>query len=178
MAVIETIGLEKRYLVGFWRKRERIGLHPLNLSVEDGEVFGFLGPNGAGKTTTLKLLMGLIFPTAGSANILGLPPSGPRVKARIGYLPENPYFYDHLTAEELLEYLAQLSGVDARERKRRVQEMLAHFGLTDSARMQLRKFSKGMLQRVGIAQAILHDPQIVFLDEPTSGLDQIGRASC
>jgi ABC-2 type transport system ATP-binding protein len=175
MAVIETFGLEKRYLVGFWRKREKIGLRPLNLSVEDGEVFGFLGPNGAGKTTTLKLLMGLIFPTAGSANILGLPHYDPQVKARIGYLPENPYFYDHLTAEELLEYLAQLSGVEARERKRRVQEMLSHVGLTESSRMQLRKFSKGMLQRVGIAQAILHQPQIVFLDEPMSGLDPIGR---
>jgi len=175
MPVIETFGLEKRYLVGFWRKRERIGLHPLNLSVEDGEVFGFLGPNGAGKTTTLKLLMGLIFPTAGSANILGLPHYDHRVKARIGYLPENPYFYDHLTAEELLEYLAQLSGVEARDRKRRVQEMLARVGLTESSRMQLRKFSKGMLQRVGIAQAILHEPQVVFLDEPMSGLDPIGR---
>ena len=175
MAVIETFGLEKRYLVGFWRKREKIGLRPLNLSVEDGEVFGFLGPNGAGKTTTLKLLMGLIYPTAGSARILGLPYDDPTVKARIGYLPENPYFYDHLTAEELLEYLAQLSGVDARDRKRRVRDMLAHVRLEDSARMQLRKFSKGMLQRVGIAQAILHDPQIVFLDEPMSGLDPIGR---
>src|ERR1051326_9079677 len=175
MAVIETFGLEKRYLVGFWRKREKVGLRPLNLAVEDGEVFGFLGPNGAGKTTTLKLLMGLIFPTAGSANILGLPHHDHRVKAHIGYLPENPYFYDHLTSEELLEYLAQLSGVEARGRKRRVQEMLALVGLTDSARLQLRKFSKGMLQRVGIAQAILHDPQVVFLDEPMSGLDPIGR---
>ena len=175
MPVIETIGLEKRYLVGFWRKREKMGLRPLNLAVEKGEVFGFLGPNGAGKTTTLKLLMGLIFPTAGSANILGLSCHDHRVKARIGYLPENPYFYDHLTAEELLEYLAQLSGVDARNRKRRVQEMLSRVGLTSSSRLQLRKFSKGMLQRVGIAQAILHDPEVVFLDEPMSGLDPIGR---
>jgi len=175
MPVIEISGLEKRYLVGFWRKREKIGLHPLTLAVEKGEVFGFLGPNGAGKTTTLKLLMGLIFPTAGTANILGLPSYDHRVKARIGYLPENPYFYDHLTAEELLEYLAQLSGVDARNRKPRVQEMLSRVALTGSSRVQLRKFSKGMLQRVGIAQAILHNPEVVFLDEPMSGLDPIGR---
>ncbi len=175
MAVIETFGLEKRYRVGFWRKRERVGLRPLNLAVEDGEVFGFLGPNGAGKTTTLKLLMGLIAPTAGSASILGLPNGDARVKARIGFLPENPYFYDHLTAEELLEYLAQLSGVEARDRKRRVQQILAEVRLTESAGVALRKFSKGMLQRVGIAQAVLHDPQVVFLDEPMSGLDPIGR---
>jgi ABC-2 type transport system ATP-binding protein len=175
MAAIEIFALQKSYLVGFWRKREKIGLRPLTLSVEDGEVFGYLGPNGAGKTTTLKLLMGLVFPTGGSARILGLPYYDPAVKARIGFLPEQPYFYDHLTAAELLEYYAQLSGVAARGRKRRVQQMLARVGLADVSRTQLRKFSKGMLQRVGIAQAILHDPAVVFLDEPMSGLDPIGR---
>src|ERR1043166_3344205 len=129
MAVIETFGLEKRYLVGFWRKREKVGRRPLNLAVEDGEVFGFLGPNGAGKTTTLKRLMGLIFPTAGSANILGLPCHDHRVKARIGYLPENPYFYDHLTAEELLEYLAALFGYPRRECRARAARLPAQVGI-------------------------------------------------
>jgi ABC-2 type transport system ATP-binding protein len=175
MAAIEILALEKRYLVGFWRKREKTALRPLSLMVEDGEVFGYLGPNGAGKTTTLKLLMSLVFPTSGSARILNLDYTDPAVKARVGYLPEQPYFYDQLTAPELLEYYAQLSGVAARDRKRRVHQMLERVGLPDVGRMQLRKFSKGMLQRVGIAQAILHDPAVVFLDEPMSGLDPIGR---
>ena len=172
---IETSALEKSYTVGFWRKRRVAGLKPLNLSVEAGEVFGYLGPNGAGKTTTLKLLMGLIFPSGGSARILGMPISDPRMKSQIGFLPEQPYFYDYLTASELLEYYAQLSGVPAREHTRRVQEALGRVGLSPSARTQLRKLSKGMLQRVGIAQAILHAPKVVFLDEPMSGLDPLGR---
>jgi ABC-2 type transport system ATP-binding protein len=150
-------------------------LRPLNLSVEAGEIFGYLGPNGAGKTTTLKLLMGLIFPSGGSARILGMEIADPRMKSLIGFLPEQPYFYDYLTAAELLEYYAQLSAVPARERTRRVQGMLARVGMSQSARTQLRKLSKGMLQRVGIAQAILHDPKVVFLDEPMSGLDPLGR---
>jgi ABC-2 type transport system ATP-binding protein len=175
MAAIETFQLEKSYTAGFWRKRRVAGLKPLTLAVEPGEVFGYLGPNGAGKTTTLKLLMGLIFPTGGSARILGMEISDPRMKSQIGFLPEQPYFYDYLTASELLEYYAQLSGVPGRERSRRVQEMLARVGLAASARTQLRKLSKGMMQRVGIAQAILHDPKIVFLDEPMSGLDPLGR---
>src|SRR6476620_10751165 len=111
MAAIEISGLEKTYSVGFWRKRPKLALRALNLTVEDGEIFGFLGPNGAGKTTTLKLLMGLVFPTGGTARILGMELSDPRVKAQIGYLPEQPYFYDYLTANELLEYYAQISGV-------------------------------------------------------------------
>ena len=175
MPIIETFALEKSYSAGFWRKRQVPGLKPLNLAVEAGEVFGYLGPNGAGKTTTLKLLMGLIFPTGGSARILDMELADPRMKSLIGFLPEQPYFYDYLTASELLEYYAQLSGVPGRERTRRVQEMLARVGMTQSARTQLRKLSKGMLQRVGIAQAILHDPRVVFLDEPMSGLDPIGR---
>ena len=175
MAAIETLGLEKTYSVGFWRKRPKRALLPLNLAVEEGEVFGFLGPNGAGKTTTLKLLMGLVFPTAGSARILGMAIDDPRVKAQIGYLPEQPYFYDYLTAGELLHYYGQLSGVAAGERSARVGEVLELVGLTDAAHLQLRKFSKGMLQRVGIAQAILHKPRVIFLDEPMSGLDPIGR---
>jgi ABC-2 type transport system ATP-binding protein len=175
MAAIEILDLQKSYMVGFWRKRPKQALYPLRLTIEEGEVFGFLGPNGAGKTTTLKLLMGLVSPTGGTAKILGMDIDDPRVKAQIGFLPEQPYFYDHLTAQELLTYYAQLSGVPARERSRRVQEMLERVGLTDAARTQLRKYSKGMLQRVGLAQAILHNPKLVFLDEPMSGLDPMGR---
>jgi len=175
MPAIETINLEKTYAVGFWRNRPRTALRPLNLTVAAGEVFGFLGPNGAGKTTTLKLLMGLVFPTGGTARILGMEIDDPVVKAQIGFLPEQPYFYDYLTARELLEYYAQLSGVPAKERSGRVERMLGRVGLSDAARVQLRKFSKGMLQRVGLAQAILHDPKLVFLDEPMSGLDPMGR---
>ena len=175
MPAIETFQLEKSYTVGFWRKRRIAGLKPLNLSVEPGEIFGYLGPNGAGKTTTLKLLMGLIFPTGGGARILGKEIADPSMKSVIGFLPEQPYFYDYLTCSELLEYYAKLSDVPGRERTRRVQEMLARVGMSQSARTQLRKLSKGMLQRVGIAQAILHDPKVVFLDEPMSGLDPLGR---
>ena len=175
MPAIEILGLEKTYMVGFWRKRPRRALQPLHLNVEEGEIFGFLGPNGAGKTTTLKLLMGLVFPTAGSARILGREWTDPEVKAQIGFLPEQPYFYDYLTAHELLDYYGQLSGVAAKERTCRIDEVLSLVGLSDVKGVQLRKFSKGMLQRVGIAQAILHNPKLVFLDEPMSGLDPIGR---
>ena len=175
MSAIEILGLEKTYSVGFWRKRPKRALQPLHLTVEDGEIFGFLGPNGAGKTTTLKLLMGLVFPTAGSARILGNEWTDPSVKAQIGFLPEQPYFYDHLTAHELLEYYGQLSGVPAKQRKHRVEQVLQQVGLRDVQGVQLRKFSKGMLQRVGIGQAILHDPKLVFFDEPMSGLDPMGR---
>src|SRR5512146_2357003 len=175
MAAIETVALEKIYLAGFWHKRPKVALKPLTLTVPEGEVFGYLGPNGAGKTTTLKLLRGLVLPTGGSAKILGMAYDDPEVKAHIGFLPEQPYFYDYLTAGELLEYYAQLSGVPARERRRRAEAVLARVGIADTWRLQLRKFSKGMLQRVGIAQAILHGPKLVFLDEPMSGLDPVGR---
>jgi len=175
MNVIEIEGLRKTYSVGFFRKTEKVALKGLSLEVQQGEVFGYLGPNGAGKTTTLKLLMGLMFPTGGSAKILGLNINHAEVKASIGFLPEQPYFYDYLTASELLEYYAQLSGVPVKERGPRARKMLERVGLGESANTQLRKFSKGMLQRVGIAQAIIHDPKIVFMDEPMSGLDPIGR---
>src|SRR2546429_5646176 len=175
MAALEIIGLEKTYSVGFWRKRPKHALRPLHLAVEEGEIFGFLGPNGAGKTTTLKLLMGLVIPTSGSARILGMEWTDPKVKAQIGFLPEQPYFYDYLTARELLEYYAQLSGVPAKDRRPRVEAVLHRVGLPGVGGVQLRKFSKGMLQRVGIAQAILHNPRIVFFDEPMSGLDPMGR---
>ena len=175
MAAIEIQGLEKSYRTGFFENKLKQGLKPLTLSVEEGEVFGCLGPNGAGKTTTLKLLLGLVFPTGGTARILGRDLDDISVKRFIGFLPEQPYFYDHLTPLELLDYYARLSGVEPRERKRKVDAALARVGMSDSGKTQLRKFSKGMLQRVGIAQAIVHDPKLVLLDEPMSGLDPIGR---
>src|SRR5256714_2031913 len=175
VAALEIQGLAKSYPVGFWRKTFKPALQPLQLTVNEGETFGFLGPNGAGKTTTLKLLMGIIFPSAGSAQILGHHFHDPEVKRQIGFLPEQPYFYDYLSAPELLDYYAQLSGVSPEDRSQRIPALLERVGLADVGKMQLRKFSKGMLQRVGIAQAIIHDPKIVFLDEPMSGLDPVGR---
>ncbi|MDQ4120992.1 MAG: ABC transporter ATP-binding protein [Acidobacteriota bacterium] len=176
MAVIEIENLTKDYEVGFWKKKKVRALDGLNLSVERGEIFGFLGGNGAGKTTTIKLLMRLMFPTAGTARILGRDISDVKMHARIGYLPENPYFYDYLTARELLEYFAELFGIEKMERKRRVEDLLDKVGLENASRgKQLRKFSKGMLQRVGLAQSLINEPEIVFLDEPMSGLDPVGR---
>ena len=172
---IEILELTKDYPVGFWRKKVHRSLDRLTLRVEEGEVFGFLGPNGAGKTTTLKLLTGLIFPTSGTANVRGRPIEDVRMHSEIGYLPEHPYFYDYLTARELLDYYARFSSYGARERRERVERFLGMVGLAAAGNVQLRKFSKGMLQRAGIAQAILHDPPVVFLDEPMSGLDPIGR---
>ena len=174
-AAIEILGLTKDYPLGSWRRGKRRSLDNLTLEVKEGEVFGFLGPNGAGKTTTLKLLMGLIFPTAGTARVRGRSIEDVAMHREIGYLPEHPYFYDYLTARELLDYFARFFGFDAAERQRRVKEYLGRVGLAAAADIQLRKFSKGMLQRAGIAQAILHDPKVVFLDEPMSGLDPIGR---
>ncbi|MBI2682415.1 MAG: ABC transporter ATP-binding protein [Acidobacteriales bacterium] len=175
MAVIEIQNLRKTYKTGFWRKTEKEGLKGISFEVREGEVFGCLGPNGAGKTTTLKILMGLIFPSGGTARILGMDIHDPRVKQQIGFLPEQPYLYDYLTPLELLEYYAGLSGVPARERRKRSEAALARAGMSEAANMPMRKCSKGMLQRVGIAQAIVHDPKVVFLDEPMSGLDPIGR---
>src|SRR5215208_2468699 len=175
MDAIRTEGLTKHYSVGFWRSRPYVALDSLDLQVDRGEVFGFLGPNGAGKTTTLKLLMQLIFPTSGVAQILGRPAGHPDVRTRIGYLPENPSFYDNVTAEELLAYFASLFGYRGAERSARVSRLLDEVGLGAARRLQLRKYSKGMIQRVGLAQALLNDPEVVFLDEPMSGLDPLGR---
>jgi ABC-2 type transport system ATP-binding protein len=175
MDAIEIRGLSKDYTAGFWKKRAVPALKSLALSVKTGETFGFLGPNGAGKTTTLKLLMGIIFPTAGSATILGRNCQDPDVKRKVGFLPEQPYFYDYLSAPELLDYYARLSGVASAGRSQRIKALLERVGLGDVGNKQLRKFSKGMLQRVGIAQAIVHDPDVIFLDEPMSGLDPLGR---
>src|SRR5688572_5693924 len=175
MDAIRTEALTKHYHVGFWRRRPYVALDSLTLDVRQGEVFGFLGPNGAGKTTTLKLLMQLIYPTSGRAEILGKPVGDVGVKRRIGYLPENPYFYDYLSAEELLSYFAGMFGYSAAERRRRVATLLDEVGIGAERRLQLRKFSKGMLQRVGIAQALVNEPDVVFFDEPMSGLDPLGR---
>ncbi len=175
MTVRDIQDLTKDFRVGFWKKRSVRALDRLNLQVERGEVFGFLGPNGAGKTTTLKILMNLLYPTSGQASILGEPVHSVAARMRIGYLPENPYFYDYLTAEELLEYSGGLFGIKQPELGRKVADLLQRLGLSDSRRTQLRRFSKGMVQRIGVAQAIINDPEIVFLDEPMSGLDPLGR---
>jgi ABC-2 type transport system ATP-binding protein len=176
MPAVEITNLTKDYEVGFWRKRKVRALDDLTLSIDEGQIFGFLGANGAGKTTTLKLLMRLIFPTSGSARILGHDIQDVRMHRRIGYLPENPYFYDYLTARELVEYCAELFGFPAAERRKRAADLLARVGLIEKRwDTQLRKFSKGMLQRVGLAQSLVNDPEIVFLDEPMSGLDPVGR---
>lgn len=176
MAAIETFALEKSYAVGFWRKKTKVALKPLSLSVPEGEIFGYLGPNGAGKTTTLRLIMGLVSVSAGSFKLLGGNINDPSVRSQIGFLPEQPYFYDYLTPRELLDYFATLSAIPARERNRRIEASLTRVGLDTAAwTTQLRKFSKGMLQRVGLAQAIIHNPKLIILDEPMSGLDPMGR---
>jgi len=173
---IEIENLTKDYETGFWRKRKVRALDGLSLKVESGQIFGFLGANGAGKTTTLKLLMRLIYPTAGTARILSRDISDVAMHARIGYLPENPYFYDYLTAREFLNFCGELFGQDRRTRAQRTEELMTRVNLEKKSwDRQLRKFSKGMLQRVGLAQALVNDPEIVFLDEPMSGLDPVGR---
>jgi ABC-2 type transport system ATP-binding protein len=176
MSIVEIESLSKDYELGFWRKRKVRALDKLSLTVERGEIFGFLGANGAGKTTTLKLLMRLTFPTEGRARILGADIGNVSMHQRIGYLPENPYFYDYLTAREFLEYCAELFGRPATARRRLAEDLLKRVHLDEKRwNTQLRKFSKGMLQRVGLAQALINDPEVVFLDEPMSGLDPIGR---
>ena len=175
MLALETIKLTKDYKVGFWKTRSNRVLDSLDLQVQTGEVFGLLGPNGAGKTTTLKILFRLAFPTSGTARILGRDLDDITVHQRIGYLPENPYFYEHLTPEELLNYVGRLFAIGKDDLRRRVNQLLERVGLAESRRVPLRKFSKGMVQRVGIAQALINDPDAVFLDEPMSGLDPLGR---
>jgi ABC-2 type transport system ATP-binding protein len=174
-AAIQIENLTKDYPTGFLHMKTKRSLESLTMQVEEGEAFGFLGPNGAGKSTTIKLLMGIIFPTSGSAQILGRPISDVEMHRDIGYLPEQPYFYDYLTAAEVLDYFARFYNFSAGGRKERIEKMLKKVGLETAGKIQLRKYSKGMLQRVGLAQAILHDPKVVILDEPMSGLDPIGR---
>lgn len=175
MPIIEIENLTKDFRTEFWKKVSVRALDHLSLCVGKGEVFGFLGPNGAGKTTTLKILMDLIRPTAGSARVLGSPVASVSMRRRIGFLPENPYFYDYLTAEELLTYIGALFGLRQPALGSKVGSLLETLGLGGARRLQLRKFSKGMIQRIGLAQAIINDPEVVFLDEPMSGLDPLGR---
>lgn len=175
MLAIEIKGLTKDYKLGFWRDRSRRALDNLDLNVGSGEVFGLLGHNGAGKTTTLKILFRLVFPTSGTARILGKEINDVAIHRRVGYLPENPYFYDHLTPEELLNYSGRLFGLAKDDLRRRINELIERVGLAESRNVAIRKFSKGMVQRVGIAQALVNDPDVVFLDEPMSGLDPLGR---
>jgi len=167
--------LSKSYASGWPGRPPFVALDGLSLTVSRGEVFGFLGPNGAGKTTTLKILMGLVRPTGGTASLLGQPAGDVETRRRIGFLPESPYFYDYLTAEEFLQFYARLAGLGTAVMQQRVIELLTLVGLIDAKTRQLRTFSKGMLQRIGLAQALIHDPELVILDEPMTGLDPVGR---
>jgi ABC-2 type transport system ATP-binding protein len=168
-------GLTKQFRSGWPGRPPATVLDGLSLSVREGEIYGFLGPNGSGKTTTIKVLMGLIFATAGRVEIFGRPVGDVQTRRRIGFLPEAPYFYDYLTAEEFLTFYGDLAGMGRDVLRTRVPHLLEMVGLAEAKTRQLRKFSKGMLQRVGLAQALIHDPELVILDEPMSGLDPIGR---
>lgn len=172
--VVQIENIHKVFRVGFLGKKVT-AVDCLSLDVHRGEVFGFLGPNGAGKTTTIKMLMGLIYPTSGQARIFGHTVGDPAAKAKLGFLPESPYFYDYLTSREFLNFYGHLFGLWGITLDKRVDELLELVGMTHARDLQLRKFSKGMLQRVGIAQALINDPELVVLDEPMSGLDPIGR---
>lgn len=173
-AAIEIQGLTKRFKSPLGG--EMTAVDNIDLSVEKGEIFGFLGPNGAGKTTTIKILLGLLFPTSGKAVVLGKPAGDIEVKKRISYLPESPYFYEYMSAREVLSFYSDLFKIAKGTRKKLIDDLLARVGLTEAADKPLRQYSKGMLQRVGIAQALLNEPELVFLDEPTSGLDPIAHA--
>lgn len=175
MDIISIDGLTKKYHSGWPGRPPFMALSGLSFSVAAGEIYGFLGPNGAGKTTTLKILMGLMRESSGTAKVFGYSAGDIRAKRRTGFLPESPYFYDYLTAEEFLGFYGRLAGLNRDELSRRITEMLQLVGLTGERHRQLRKFSKGMLQRVGLAQALIHDPELIVLDEPMSGLDPLGR---
>lgn len=175
MEAIRIEELTKQFPPGWPGKPPLRVLRGLSLTVERGEIYGFLGPNGSGKTTTMKILMGLMKPTSGTAEVLGAPAGTVNVRRKIGFLPEAPYFYDYLTAEEFLSFYGRLAGLPGRDLGHRVTSLLELVGLSEARKRQLRKFSKGMLQRIGLAQALIHDPDLVILDEPMSGLDPIGR---
>ncbi len=166
--------IHKSFSSGFTRKRRPV-LKGISLDVPRGEIFGYLGPNGAGKTTTLKCILGLIFPEKGNIKILGHPCLSLKAKAKIGFLPENPYFYDYLTAEEFLRFYCQLHRIPKQKHECLIRDLIQMVGLKASASLQLRKYSKGMLQRIGLAQALLNKPELVLLDEPLGGLDPLGR---
>ena len=173
-AALNIEDLHKTFSLGFIPKKKKI-LKGISLSVNQGEIFGYLGPNGAGKTTTIKCILGLIFPDQGKIELLGHPYLSLRAKARTGFLPENPYFYDHLKASEFLDFYSQLFSMKKKEREDKIKYLLHMVGLEQSTDLQLRKFSRGMLQRIGLAQALLNDPSLVLLDEPLGGLDPLGR---
>ena len=173
--VIRTEQLSKTYRAGFWM-RPVTGLVSLDMEVQQGQIFGFIGPNGAGKTTTIKMLMGLQGATSGRGWIFDRPMEDPECRRRVGFLPERPYFYEHLSATELLNFYGQLFDVPSAVRAERIPKLLERVDLVRFADVPLRKYSKGMLQRVGLCQALLHDPDLVVLDEPMSGLDPVGRA--
>jgi len=177
VAVVETAELRKVYRTGFWLNQRIISLRSCSLKVFEGETFGLLGPNGAGKTTLLKTLLGIVRPTGGKGRLLGAPLGDRAVRQRVGFLPENPYFYDYLTGWEMLQLTAGLFQIPRSLQRQRIPELLDRVGLAQSAarKKQLRQYSKGMLQRVGMAQALINDPELVFLDEPMSGLDPLGR---
>jgi ABC-2 type transport system ATP-binding protein len=170
-AAIQIQGLTKKYL----QRGEVVAVDNLNLDVEEGEIFGFLGPNGAGKTTTIKMLLGLIFPTSGSAVMLSRPIGDVEARRQVSYLPESPYFYDHLTGGELLDFFGRLYGLETNARRRKVDELMDLVGLKNDKQKQLKQYSKGMLQRVGLAQALINDPKLLIFDEPTSGLDPVAH---
>ncbi len=174
MSILEVQDLRKTFTRGLLRRKTE-AVRGISFSVDRGQIFGFLGPNGAGKTTTIKILMGLIFPTAGRASVLGAPAGDRAAKAKVGYLPENPYFYDYLSAPELLDMVGRLHGLDAPSRRKQTGELIERVGLGHAGKRPLRSFSKGMLQRAGLAQALVGDPELVVLDEPMSGLDPLGR---
>ncbi|MHC4606406.1 MAG: ABC transporter ATP-binding protein [Planctomycetota bacterium] len=170
--VIRTQGLTKIFR-DFWGRPKVKAVRGISFEVHRGEIFGFIGPNGSGKTTTMKMLLGLLFPTAGDAFVLGKPPTDVSVKGRIGFLPEESYLYPFLNADETLDFFGRLFGIDAKTRAKRIDELIALFGLGDARRRRIREYSKGMMRRVSFAQALINDPEVVFLDEPTSGLDPI-----
>jgi len=171
--IVETRNLSKTYR-DFWGRRKKVALKPLDLEIRRGEIFGLLGPNGSGKTTTLKLLLGLIFPTSGEALVFGSEATDVRKNERIGYLPEESYLYKFLDAEETLDFYGRLFDMPPDERRRRASMLIEMVGLARDRKRQLREYSKGMTRRIGVAQALINDPELVMLDEPTSGLDPIG----
>ena len=173
-AVLKVEHLRKSYSLGFFPKKKEI-LRDVSLEVAPGEIFGYLGPNGAGKTTTLKCLLGLVFPDGGTVTLFGQHPLALKAKERVGFLPESPYFYDHLTAVEFLDFFGRLFGLGKAERAERIAGLLKLVGLEPAAKVRLRKFSRGMLQRIGLAQALVNNPDLLFLDEPLGGLDPVGR---
>ncbi len=172
--VLELENVHKAYKVGFIPKKKPV-LKGVSFHVNEGEIFGYLGPNGAGKTTTIKCILNLIFPDSGRITIFGEDSLKPRARKKVGFLPENPYFYDYLTGKEFLAFYADLLGIHGREREEKIKYFLKLVGMERAADLQLRKYSRGMLQRIGLAQALLNDPALVILDEPMGGLDPIGR---